>query len=520
MRPPSRPRACSQLNPGSARGLTGHTAPASAASTGPCAPRRYHPLPPGHAAALHGALRTTPHPRARSPHNPGPARGSTWRTALHQPRLFWTLCPPTSLSVNPRPPLPPYAAPRARPRTSKGSLSINRGSAGGLAWSTTPDPRGIHWTLCAPTSPPVASRPHFLLYTAPCARPCASVGLSTVRLGVRGPPADQLDALPPSAPLHRVHVFPRRHHPAPPVTLDGALRTPLALAPPVARSSHNPGSARGPTGHTTFHQRRPPLDPASPPVLPGHVAAPIRRCVHVLEQPLGSLTAQPGFSLRDQPGTLPSVSAPPHRGPCVRPCSSTLPHVVAASSAARCLPATSLLYTELCARPHTQGLAHRTTRARPADRLGGLPSISLASSGPCVPQRPYLSTPGHHCHPTRCHAPAPAHPTARSAQTGARPADWPGARPLTRAASTGPCVPLRHHPLPPGHRGTSFASHEIAIASSSSDLASQPAPAWTLLLPTNFLSHGIIPYPAQLLRAQISGQHARRFFTHFCGWWH
>jgi len=29
--------------------------------------------------------------------------------------------------------------------------------------------------------------------------------------------------------------------------------------------------------------------------------------------------------------------------------------------------------------------------------------------------------------------------------------------------------------------------HEIAIASSSSDLASQPAPAWTLLLPTNFL---------------------------------
>ena len=117
------------------------------------------PLPPGHVAALHGALCTPPHPRARSPHNPGPARGSTWRTALHQPRLFWTLCPPTSLSVNPRPPLPPYAAPRARPRTSNGSLSINRGSAGGLAWSTTPDPRGIHWTLCAPTSPPVASRP-------------------------------------------------------------------------------------------------------------------------------------------------------------------------------------------------------------------------------------------------------------------------------------------------------------------------------------------------------------------------
>ena len=35
-----------------------------------------------------------------------------------------------------------------------------------------------------------------------------------------------------------------------------------------------------------------------------------------------------------------------------------------------------------------------------------------------------------------------------------------------------------------GHR---LCLHEIAIASSSSDLASQPAPAWTLLLPTNFL---------------------------------
>ena len=42
-------------------------------------------------------------------------------------------------------------------------------------------------------------------------------------------------------------------------------------------------------------------------------------------------------------------------------------------------------------------------------------------------------------------------------------------------------------PSSPIGRGTGFALHEIAIASSSSDLASQPAPAWTLLLPTNFL---------------------------------
>ena len=217
-----------------------HCPTASAASTGPRAPRRHHLLPPSHVAALHGATRPPSRPRACSQLNPGSACGLTWLLAL----------PPAPPQQDP---VSPTASPVAsRPRrcstrrhapalTPKGLLTAQPGLGPWLDWAHCPRQRRLNWALCPPTLPPVASRPR-RCPTRSSAHDPTPKGSLTAQPGP-GPRIDLADCPPSASPLLDLVSpdVPICQPPATTATLRGATRPP----PHIQRfAQHKPGLGR------------------------------------------------------------------------------------------------------------------------------------------------------------------------------------------------------------------------------------------------------------------------------------